>query len=219
MTAERKGALHFPAGQFSVQKWLSCSSCHTGDARPDGFNWDLMLDGVGNGKNTKSLLLAHQTPPTTATGSRPNAEASVRAGYRSIEFAERPEEDSASIDAYLKSLQPLPSPYLENGKPSAAAVRGKKIFENTGCAACHSGRLYTSLQQYKVGTGIGREKDTAFDTPTLIEVWRTAPYLHDGRAATIKDVLQGPDSGEVHNVSSRLTAAELDDLVAFVLSL
>jgi cytochrome c peroxidase len=211
--------MFFHDAQYCYQKWLSCSSCHPGGARPDGLNWDLMLDGVGNAKNTKSLLLAHQTPPTTATGARPNAEASVRAGYTNIQFAGRPEEDIVPVDAYLKSLRPLPSPYLENGQLSAAAVRGKRIFERNGCPGCHSGPLYTDLRLHRVGTGRGREKDTAFDTPTLIEVWRTAPYLHDGRAATLQDVFTAPGRLPPHGLASRLKPAEIQDLVAFISSL
>jgi YVTN family beta-propeller protein len=218
MTAERRGEMLFHDAQFCYQKWLSCSSCHPHEARPDGLNWDLMLDGVGNGKNTKSLLLSHQTPPTTITGTRPNAEASVRAGFEFIQFARRPEEDAAAVDAYLKSLQPAPSPHLVQGKLSAAAERGREIFQSAGCASCHSGRQYTSMRKYNAGTGRGREKGIAFDTPTLIEVWRTGPYLNDGRAVTIEDMLTSPDSG-IHYLTPRLGAEEIKDLAEFVLSL
>ncbi len=128
-TVERRGEMLFYDAQYCMQKWLSCSSCHPGDGRPDGLNWDLMLDGVGTAKSTKSLLLSHQTPPTTATGARPHAEASVRNGYRNIEFADRPDEDASAIDVFLKALQPEPSPHLVNGALSASAVRGKKVFE------------------------------------------------------------------------------------------
>jgi len=218
-SVQRRGEMLFYDAQYCLQKWLSCSSCHPGDGRPDGLNWDLMLDGVGNAKNTKSLLLSHQTPPTTATGARPNAEASVRNGYLNIEFADRPDEDASAIDAFLKSLRPEPSPYLVNGGLGAAAVRGKKVFEDTGCGSCHSGPLYTGLGLHRVGSGRGREKDTPFDTPTLIEVWRSAPYFHDGRAATLQELFSAPDNGPVHSLNSRLKKSQLDDLVAFVLSL
>ncbi len=219
MTRERRGEMLFHDGQYCLQKWLSCSSCHPSEARPDGLNWDLMLDGVGNAKNTKSLMLAHQTPPTTWTGTRPHAEASVRAGYRYIEFVERPEDDAAAIDAWLKSLQPLPSPHLEAGRLGAAALRGKRVFERTGCAACHTGPHFTDRKQHQLGTGTGREQDTAFDTPALIEVWRTAPYLHDGRAATLKDLFAAPGLPAPHGLAATLTAGEIEDLIAFVLSL
>jgi YVTN family beta-propeller protein len=217
-TAERRGEMLFHDARHTMEMWLSCTSCHPNQGRPDGLNWDLLLDAVGNPKNTKSLLLAHQTPPTTVTGIRPNAEASVRSGLRNIEFADRPEEEAQAIDAYLKSLQPLPSPYLENGRLSAAAERGKKVFGENGCPGCHAGRLLTGLKKHNVGTGRGRESETAFDTPTLIEVWRTGPYLHDGRAATILDVFSGRDSGPVHGLRSRLSERKIRDLAAFVLS-
>jgi len=63
------------------------------------------------------------------------------------------------------------------------------------------------------------EKDSRFDTPTLIEVWRTAPYLYDGRAHTMKDVFKECNTGDRHGTTSTLTNEELDDLAAFVLSL
>lgn len=219
MTQERFGEMMFYDGQYCYQKWLSCTSCHPSEGRPDGLNWDLMLDGVGNPKNTKSLLLAHQTPPTTSSGKRANAEVSVRSGIRHIQFAERPEEHAAAIDAYLKSLKPVPSPYLEDGKLSPSAVRGKEVFHNVGCASCHPAPLYTSLLQYDVGTGSGSEQGFGYDTPTLIENWRTAPYFHDGRAATLKDVFVAPDAGKTHTLTSRLSEQQIDDLVLFVLSL
>jgi DNA-binding beta-propeller fold protein YncE len=216
---ERRGEMLFHDAQYCYQKWLSCSSCHPGDARPDGLNWDLMLDGVGNAKNTKSLMLAWKTPPTTWTGARPDYHASVRAGFRTIEFASRPEADIQAIEAWLRSLEPMPSPVLESGALSAAAARGKRVFERAGCAGCHSGPLYTDLRQHDSGTGRGREKGVRFDTPTLIEVWSTAPYLHDGRAATLKSLFTSPDLPAPHGLGSRFKAKEIDDLIAFVSSL
>ncbi|MBA7608364.1 hypothetical protein ES703_15541 [subsurface metagenome] len=78
--------------------------------------------------------------------------------------------------------------------------------------------MYTDLQKYDVGTGKGLDKNRQFDTPTLIEVWRTAPYLYDGRAATMKEVLTKHNSGDKHGVTSNLTGNEIGDLAEFVLS-
>ena len=52
--------------------------------RPDALNWDLLNDGIGNPKNTLSLLLSHQTPPVMITGVRASAEDAVRAGIKYI---------------------------------------------------------------------------------------------------------------------------------------
>jgi len=70
-----------------------------------------------------------------------------------------------------------------------------------------------------VGTRARFDTVGAFDTPTLVECWRTAPYLHDGSAATMKNVLTERSRHDRHGHTSHLTTGELDDLAAFVLSL
>ncbi|MHC4060795.1 MAG: beta-propeller fold lactonase family protein [Planctomycetota bacterium] len=223
MTPERKGEMLFNNAELCFQHWQSCVSCHP-DVRADALNWDLLNDGIGNPKNTKSLLLTHETPPAMVTGVRDTAEMAVRAGIRHIQFTVRPEEDAVAIDRYLKSLEPVPSPYLtkdwlsKKPKLSKAAKRGKKVFEKAGCMSCHSGPLGTDLQQYNVGTGKGREQEQEFDTPTLVEVWRTAPYLHDGRAVTIEDMLVHHNIDDKHGQTSGLTEKQIADLAEFVLS-
>jgi len=219
LSLARKGEMFFRDADLCFQKWQSCSSCHPGEGRADALNWDLLNDGLGNPKNTKSLLLAHKTPPSMSLGVRDSAEIAVRAGIRHIQFAVRPEADAVAIDEYLKSLKPVPSPHLNKGKLSAAAERGRKIFKKADCASCHPAGLYTDLTKHDVGTGRDREKGKEFDTPTLVECWRTAPYLHDGRAATMKEVFTKYNQDDKHGRTSNLTEAELNDLVEFVLSL
>lgn len=218
MTTSRKGQMLFNDAELCFQNWQSCASCHPSDARADALNWDLLNDGLGNPKNTKSLLLAHETPPAMISGVRGNAEAAVRAGIRHIQFVVRPEQEAAAIDEYLKSLKPVPSPNLVEGRLSESAERGQKIFDKAGCSLCHTGPLYTDLKTHDIGTGKDLDKDRSFDTPTLVEVWRTAPYLYDGRAATIKDVLTTYNPGDKHGVTSNLTEAEIKDLAEFVMS-
>jgi cytochrome c peroxidase len=69
-----------------------------------------------------------------------------------------------------------------------------------------------------VGIGEGRDKDREFDTPTLVEIWRTATYLYDGRAVTIEEVLTKYNPGDKHGTTSNLTKGEISDLTEFVLS-
>jgi YVTN family beta-propeller protein len=218
MTTDRKGEMLFNNAELCFQGWQSCASCHPSDARADALNWDLLNDGLGNPKNTKSMLLAHETPPAMITGIRENAEVAVRAGIRHIQFAVRPEEEAAAIDEYLKSLKPAPSPYLVDGKLSKSAERGQKIFDKADCTSCHNGPMYTDLQQHDVNTGKDLDKNRKFDTPTLVEIWRTAPYLYDGRAATIEEVLTKYNPGDKHGVTSDLAEAEIKDLAEFILS-
>jgi cytochrome c peroxidase len=214
----RRGEMLFHDAALCFQEWQSCASCHPGSGRVDALNWDLLNDGIGNPKSTKSLLLAHATPPTMSLGIRADAPAAVRAGIRYIQFAVRPEADAAAIDAYLRSLEPMASPHLVDGQLSPSALRGQEVFSQAGCARCHSGPLYTDLRQYDIGTGVGLDKAQTFDTPTLVEIWRTGPYLHDGRAATIADVLTEYNPDDKHGRTSSLTPGQIQDLVDFVLT-
>jgi hypothetical protein len=220
MDVVRKGDFYFHDATLCLQGWQSCSSCHPGDARADGFNWDLLNDGIGNPKSTRSLLLAHRTPPAMFSGVRTNAEAAVRAGIKFILFTEQPEEVPAAIDKYLKSLRPVPGPHLVHGKFSQSAKRGEKIFHQAGCADCHVPGLFTDLHPHDVGTRRTFDNPTdKFYTPTLIEVWRTAPYLHDGSAATMRDVLTTRNPNGEHGDTRNLSMQEMDDLCEYVLSL
>ncbi|MBN2163167.1 MAG: hypothetical protein JXR25_09320 [Pontiellaceae bacterium] len=220
LTDERRGEILFNDARDCFQNWLSCASCHP-DARTDGLNWDLPNDGVGNPKNAKSMLLAHVTPAAMWLGVRADAETGVRAGLRHIEFSVRPEDEARCIDAYLKSLHPVPSPFRdrETGALTVAAERGKLAFETVGCAGCHPAPLFTDLQMRDVGTLLGRDEGRLVDTPQLVEVWRTAPYLHDGRAATLGDVLGSMGHAGISKAASGLSKEELDDLLAYIRSL
>lgn len=155
-------------------------------------------------------------------GIRDTAETAVRSGIRGILFTQQPPEVAAALDAYLKSLKPIPSPNLVNGRLSAAALRGRELFHNpaVGCSSCHSTGLFTDLKSYDVGTA-GRfdAGEEQFDTPTLIEVWRTAPYLHDGSAASMRDVLTTKNAKDKHGKTSHLTPKQIEDLAEYILSL
>lgn len=221
MDEARRGEFFFHDAGICFQGWQSCASCHPGEGRVDALNWDLLNDGIGNPKNSKSLLLSHRTPPAMSMGVRDTAEAAVRAGIRNILMTVQPESVARALDTYLKSLKPVPSPKLVDGKLSPQALRGERVFRKANCANCHPKEsLYTDLQAYDVGTRTGQDRVAErFDTPTLVEVWRTAPYLHDGSASTIRAVLTTHNRNDQHGDTSPLSEQELADLCEYVLSL
>jgi len=79
--------------------------------------------------------------------------------------------------------------------------------------------LLTNLKLFNVGTGTNREEGMPFDTPTLVEIWRTAPYLHNGSATTLRDVLTTFNPSDKHGKTSGLTKKELADLEMYLRSL
>ena len=208
-----KGEKYFNDAAYCFQNWQSCNGCHPGDARMDAMNWDLMNDGIGNSKNCKSLLLSHVTPPAMISGTRASSYVAVRTGYKYIQFIDLPEEFATCVDEYLLSLKPLPSPFLINGELSEKAKRGRKVFEKFKCDECHSGPYYTDMQMHRIGEDVEFEK--GWDTPTLREVWRTAPYLFDGRAATMKEVFEVYK----HGIDKKISSKEADELAEYVNSL
>lgn len=212
-TPEQKGERMFNDALYCFQNWQSCNGCHPGDARTDAMNWDLMNDGVGNSKNCKSMLFSHVTPPSMISGIRAMAEVAVRKGFYHIQFYEVSEEDAQFVDDYMKSLKPVASPLLVNGELSEKAKKGRKVFEVLKCDECHSGPYYTDMKMHRIGEDVEFEK--GWDTPTLREVWRTAPYLFDGRAATMEDVFKE----HKHGVNKKLSKTDLDALVEYVNSL
>jgi hypothetical protein len=211
----RMGEMVFNDARHCFQQWQACTGCHPNEARTDGLNWDLLNDGIGNPKNCKSMLYAHATPPAMITGIRPSAEEAVRAGFKHIQFAYIEESQARSVDLYLQSLEPVPSPYLVGGGLSKNAEQGKVIFDELKCGFCHAGAYFTDGKKHKIGTPGSADRTDTWDTPTLIEVWRTAPYLHDGRSATLREVFVGEQHGQVRKLSGQ----EMDCLIEYVLSL
>lgn len=212
-TAVDIGERAFNDAGLCYQNWQSCNGCHPNEGRMDGMNWDLMNDGIGNPKNCKSLLLSHRTPKCMISGIRDSAGIAVRAGYKYIQFCDIPEDIALCVDEYLMSLEPLPSPYLVDGKLSEKAEEGKRLYERFGCADCHSGPYYTDMKMHRIGEDI--EFEQGWDTPTLIEVWRTAPYLFDGRAATMEEVFYV----HKHGIDGKITRKEAEALAEYVNSL
>lgn len=242
-TPQELGERYFSDASLCFQDWQSCISCHP-DARVDALNWDLLNDGLGNPKNTRSMLMSHQTAPVMWLGVRKNAEVAVKAGFKHIQFAAVPPETAAAVDSYLSDMSPIPGPALDPSKPEMikqkenakcikchgahnqrgsltdSARRGKAIFKGKGgCVACHPHPLFTTAKMYNPGLGTGVDTGKSFKIPSLIELWRTAPYLHDGRAETIREVITTYNVGDKRGKTSTLSADELNDLIQYLLSL
>jgi DNA-binding beta-propeller fold protein YncE len=136
-----------------------------------------------------------------------------------------PELDA--LAAYVSSLDHVnPSPYRNpDGSLTADGIAGKALFAKLGCDFCHAGPTFTDSargQVHDVGTVTALSGDHAggplfgIDTPSLLGAWETPPYLHDGSAATLKDVLTTRNPNDLHGYVSSLSAREVDQLVAYL---
>jgi YVTN family beta-propeller protein len=136
-------------------------------------------------------------------------------------------KDLDALAVYTNSFDCRLSPHAKDGKLNDVQAKGKELFfsSKTQCATCHSGPYFSDsslakpFKLHDVGTGgdpAVEKMGPEMDTPTLLGVYRTGPYLHDGRAKTLRDVLTTCNPGDKHGVTSHLNASEIDALVEFL---
>jgi YVTN family beta-propeller protein len=210
--------------------WISCASCHF-DGMMDSRTWIGFPDGP---RNTPALFDIGQTLPMHWSGDFDELQ-DVEITIQKIQFGKgltgKPAHDSLgkphsglsvnldALAAYLSSIKVPDSPFKSNHE---SIDQGRSLFKTLGCQTCHTPPLYTDLKSHDVGTGDpAKEKNshgygTKFDTPSLRGIWLTAPYLHDGSALTLEEVLQ---TGSTHNVFDSIDDSEVKDLINFILAL
>lgn len=230
-------------------RWISCSSCHPDGAQdgkvwqnPEGHRKTPPMFGLGHthplhwSADRDEVQDFEYTIRGKLMGGRGLAPGPLKPRPTFLpasELEEKLSDRTKDLDAlaiYTNSFQPKLSPHIPApGKLSVEAERGKKIFFDNavGCATCHSGPYYTdsSLKKpfklHDVGTGNNPDEKMGpkYDTPTLLGVYRAAPFLHHGKAATLMDVLTTQNAKDQHGKTSHLSKDQLGDLVSFLKSL
>lgn len=211
-----------------------------------GYAGKLFADGRAESLEAQSLMPITQpeemgrAPGTAIDGIRhdPN--------YRRLfaeAFPEAPVVNESNVAkalaSYQRTLVSGPTQFDrwldgDNDAISVQAKRGFAVFAGPGnCASCHNGAQLTDNEFYDIGLpsadrGRGavtgrRSQDYRFRTPSLREIGRTAPYMHDGSLATLEDVVdhysdQVIDRGQ-RTQRVRLSAGDKRDLVAFLRTL
>ena len=219
--------------RVSRDRWMSCESCHF-DGEQDGRTW-VFPDGPRNTTNLRGLVHTHPLHWSADRDEVQDFEFTIRELQAGTGLLEDPHPElghpntgrSADLDAlaaFVASLQPKPSPFrLADGTLTPAAERGQAVFHraDVSCADCHIPPLFTDLRVHDIGTGHGPGEllGPGFDTPSLRGVWHTAPYLHDGRALTLREVLVTHNPMDQHGQTAHLSEQEIQDLVAFLRSL
>jgi YVTN family beta-propeller protein len=216
--AARRGEILFNSGKMTFHGQFTCASCHP-NGGSDGLSWDLTRDGIGNFKRTKSLLGVKDTAPYGWHGSSSTLADRIAGTLRTLHRHEPTDAEVADLAAYLRTLPP-PRPLPQKAADKPAITRGRGLFQGKGqCAVCHRRAALDDGKLHDVGTrGTGDTQDR-FDTPALLGVARTAPYLHDGRAKTLEEVFSKYNAKKRHGAAHRLTKRELADLLVYLKSL
>jgi cytochrome c peroxidase len=254
LTAEKieLGRRLFSDRRLSRDESISCSSCHDPErAFSDARTVALGVFGRKGRRNSPAIInrgygrlffwdgrvatLEQQVLKPIEDPNEmdlPLAEASSRVGL--------PEEEiSRSLASFVRSILSGDAPFDRyiNGDRTALTPEqqaGLQLFRGkANCTACHVGPNFTDERLHNTGVAWrdGRFTDAGsgqgnFKTPTLREIARTAPYMHNGSLATLEEVIEYYDRGGNQNPGLdpeirplRLTVDEKQSLIAFLRSL
>ena len=234
LTPQRRGEQLFFDARFAFHGGFSCANCHL-ESTFDGLQWDLEPDGFGKDIVDNRLLEdVDGTEPFKWNGGNPDLE--TECGPRTEKFFYRSQsysrEELTDLVSYIKSIPARPNRYrLPNGELTPAQDRGRDIFERTRrkdgtpipqsnqCAFCHSGRHYTNQTPVDVGSGKWSDRSPIVDVPQLTNIALTAPYLHDGSAASLEEIWTVFNPKDTHGVTNDLVKDELNDLIEYLKTL
>ncbi|WP_437756532.1 c-type cytochrome [Sorangium sp. So ce1389] len=186
---------------------ISCASCHP-EGQDDGRTWAFKPIGPRRTQSLSGGVL--DTTPLHWDGDMTDLDAIMSNVFEQRMGGPRQRaERVAAFASWLDTIKPVP---VSKPADEGAVQRGEALFNDAAvaCASCHSGEKLTNHQTVDVGTG------KAFQVPSLRGLAARAPYMHDGCAATLHDRFGPCGGGDKHGVTSTLTPAQIDDLVAYL---
>lgn len=187
---------------------IACATCHI-EGRDDGRTW-IFMDGRRQTQTTAGGILS--TAPFHWAGdvaSIHNLDRLVAGmgGNGSIR--------SADFDAMAAYIDTIPAPDMQDDETPLVA-RGRELFQGAAsCGGCHAGDELTDNLEHSVSMAGALDTLSRAQTPSLIGARVTAPYLHDGRAATLREVLE-MSRGTQHGTVDALSDADFDALIAYL---
>lgn len=213
LTEVERGERLFHDARLSQEGWMSCQSCH-GQGHSNHRVADTLGDeSYGAPKRVPSLLGVGLSAPYAWNGQMPDLAAQVRKSTQTT-MRGRPlaDDEVAALVAYMRSLAPAPSvDRLRGTLDETRATRGAAVFRER-CERCHAGPARTDGKEHDVGL-TDEDGNRRFNTPSLLGVSQRDRLLHDGRHASLEDLL-------IHDRHPRdglpLSESEAADLIAYL---
>ncbi|MBX3170338.1 MAG: hypothetical protein KF760_23230 [Candidatus Eremiobacteraeota bacterium] len=191
---------------------VSCQSCHTrGDS-------DYACHDIGGYQawGTLSCQGIQNTPPYLRNGSYPRLQdlhtvaTGLYRNYRRVAHTDRPQ----ALKAYLETLLLPDNPHPASNQ---ALRRGCEVFFQSGCADCHRPPAFSNRASLPNQDLFPEQPDFEWlDVPSLRGVWRSAPYLHDHRAADLGSLFGRENAADRHGRTGALSEEQKRDLELFL---
>ncbi|MFT7623385.1 MAG: DNA-binding beta-propeller fold protein YncE/mono/diheme cytochrome c family protein [Myxococcota bacterium] len=200
---------------------VTCATCHP-DGGEDGVSWFLHTEGIpGKFRRTPAAWNARpELLPLHWDGEFSDAASLVKTTILDLMEGDALVVDTAAVGIYMSELSP---PVSAPTQDAEAVARGGGLFasDDVGCAGCHSGSAGSDgLLHDVVATSLDPDGHLpAVLTPGLQGVRARAPYLHDGRAATLKALLIEHNADGQHGKTGSLSDAQQADLISYLRSL
>lgn len=188
----------------------ACASCHP-DGRQDTLVWSTPLGP----RQTPMLAgrLANSAPYGWNGDARDIAD-HLRRTFKNLHGTGLTGDDLHALIAYV---QALPPPVRVAPAEPAVVADGKRLFDALACSACHGDDGHTpDGARHDVGSKSEIDTRRAFDTPSLAFVGETAPYYHDGRYRTLRELLI---ESAGYMTPRKLSPPELDALATYLATL
>ncbi len=234
-TVARQGRQVFNNTGHTFQNQYACYTCHP-DSHEDGLVYNMAGKDMGrNLANVQTLRDIGEIPPYKWNGK--NQTIYKQDGMRFSTILTRTEAFShKELDALVAYIEtgiknPPNLRFNPHGELTAAQERGKEIFyrdfDNFGneipeanrCYTCHPPPNFTNLQMTDVGTLADSDDPMKFDVPQLNNVYESAPYLHDGIAATLEEIWTKYNDHDEHGVANDMRKDQLNDMVEYLKSI
>jgi len=194
---------------------ISCASCHP-DGRSDGRTWQFTF-GPRNTPQLGGGIL--DTAPFHWPGDvTTHRELNTMTVLAFMGGAGLDVESMDAIGAFIDTIRAAPPRTALDESLPLAAERGRGLFHDpaVGCASCHAGAHFTNNQNHDIGSQASVNDITSFQTPVLHGLSRSAPYLHDGSAPTLRALVDQWVATDQMGTGSHLSRADLDDLIAYL---
>jgi len=225
--------------RLTKDQWMSCAVCHP-DGDVDGHQWDLG-DGPLDTRTLRGALACAPLHYTAHLDEIQDTYEFTRHTMAGRWFVQKHEindylglsnagysRDLDALAAYIESLTPKQPPTPPH-EVLPAIEKGRKIFfsKKSGCATCHTPPYYTDSGQkdtqgnfirHNVGTWKEGENEDlqSLDTPSLLGLRQSEPYLHHGRAPTLESVFTDHNPEDRHGHTSGLSKGDIHCLSEFI---